>query len=529
MSGEAARLFAMLAEGLGQEVHPETVDASRLAGNLRRHVDQGLWAPEEWPELAEFLAGTNHRIIGDPGRQYNHSLWEAVCRAYRRIRPDAVTSQTLDTILVETLSSGVPGAFSTRAGDEYLIVVDNFFHDFLYHLVKLMVVAWDPLPAPGTADPAWRPAGAPRNLREGRLEMAARSLRVALGMIRRNGRMSRPVQVLLPTAMSLHAGDFTDRAQYFILAHEAAHILLGHHAAEGRRLGVGGVEVSAGQCDHSHGIEEAADLLAARALMEIEWDDENPLSREFLATQSAHLFLGALHLYEEAYYIVPPVSHPHPITRVNNVLRKLSVRADSPRELVHPIFDAPILNTFERLALASVSAEIHERPFDDYIRTIAGSPHFHVDDPGSHELAYVDILEAAHIGGQLANVLALIAETLAEPRALRRAVRALSEPLAALAAERPPPEALAHLVKAEFGRRIVLSDTPIFVQLRQNWQPEPGTPFHSWAAGLPGFSDLVLDTCTEFVSVHVARNGPDALAVLTSEAERVVEEWLTGP
>jgi hypothetical protein len=94
----------------------------------------------------------------------------------------------------------------------------------------------------------------------------------------------------------------------FLMAHEAAHVLLGHFAAGRRALGaLSGPAVTS---DDTRAFEHEADLLALTLALDdiIQGDAELELAP--LRVAGAWLALGLIELYERTCFVLQPTSHP---------------------------------------------------------------------------------------------------------------------------------------------------------------------------------------------------------------------------
>ena len=332
----------------------------------------------------------------------------------------------------------------------------------------------------------------------------------------------------------------TEQAHRFLLAHEAAHILLGHIRSTWGVARVG--DVFEGKPHSRQNDEAMADLCAATALMSGSLVDstisDTEIERMWRTTFYAiHLLFAAIRMYEEAFYVGRPTIHPDYASRLTNVLGGLKNLAKEPwlggrtLSLGEPS-EGPIdigvvgFVNLEAVLNEAVTQPYREHSYSAFLDELRTSRYFLVDDASKPEL---DLVEQVEFMEPLVNAtditvpLTLVAHGLfpwiaptSSPSGIREVVASAGAWQDDAAIERAFQVAM-----AEIGRRIVLGPLAGMKMIRDElWQPEAGTPFHSWAlrihVGLKEFDGLFRISMIQ-ISAIAAVNGPSALRVATDE------------
>lgn len=504
----------------------DTAVSEYLRRLVRRNVEAGLWSNSE---VLAVLTDPNYVELQfeEPlGDSYNAATWQRVLEFCEGLD----SSGRLERTIVRTLNAHIPSAFTTSVGEEYLIVVNNSFHDFLYPLFKLAVVGSDPIPSAEESDPTWRPTAPGYG---GRYATAGRLLRLLLGMIRLYGRVYVPITVCLPEALLHHAASMAEASQFFILAHEAGHVTAGHIDVAGRDLLVHGVDASmAGDFAFEHAADDFA-MAATKRWMRAALEGREDRHYPWVCSEIAYCFYMALDLFEYAHFVVRPASHPDPHSRLIHVTHNLPELTG----ITEKNFDvslAPSLVPMYAIAEQSRQHVADEAPFKEFLATILKSPYF-----TAHEInaEWFDLLEAVDNFEHILTMpfwshLEAIADHLltAEQKAsvpgeiwvsVAHSVRDVESSMESVESR------ARSLIRAAVGRCLVYGDRPEMVRVRKScWAPAPGTTFEDWIEGF-SFVDLPLRAALIALSLHVVREGEDVLWVLEGSAAAELERWVS--
>lgn len=290
--------------------------AAAAPNHAARQEDVGLSGKQS---LARFMARTGG-LVGDyqfsvddieghftetpPLQARLEMAWNAILPALRQYTTE--TDKDLpDRILVRNLDSATCAAFCMGSNGEGLIVVDAATHDLTYTIVKS---AWSMWAIEGTNDATASEA------------VIGRTLRVTLGNLRQRGFLWTPFCVDLDGERLFCAWRTMDAAMNFILAHEYAHIALGHTETGSRSLGFG-PSIAVTDCT-STTKELAADYLAAHIVMNPNRDDSSiELDKEILTLLGIRLALEALDALNATYFVQPDEGHPSPRVRFELIMR----------------------------------------------------------------------------------------------------------------------------------------------------------------------------------------------------------------
>lgn len=135
---------------------------------------------------------------------------------------------------------------------------------------------------------------------------AARALRLGVAYTSLGGRAGVLPPMMLPSADLRLAGALVAQIDIFVMAHELAHVLLGH-IGSGSRVGiVGGTSELLGKVSDQ---EFEADRLAA-ALVFSDAADEIDATLAELRLSAIRLFFELIEIYERGRFVIQPSSHP---------------------------------------------------------------------------------------------------------------------------------------------------------------------------------------------------------------------------
>lgn len=287
---EAQRRFDLLA----QRATPDVIEASiEHARTLYGHEQADPQLAAHFRAAAETLAsdGTN---ADDPRRAWA-MLRQRVCDERMSVR----LTQISDVLVLGATSGGeVSAATFAFPDDSYLILTDQGLATLTWLTAQLHVVSRRTplLGHPPPADPVDPTA-------------AAQTLRLATSRIAGGGRAGVNPSLILGRDELALAGALVREMDIFVLAHEAAHILLEHFDDDRTAMGiVGGPNRLLGRRAHE---EAAADLLG----ITLQLDDvlsagEGDDGVITLRLTAVRLFLALLELYERSMFVVQPTSHP---------------------------------------------------------------------------------------------------------------------------------------------------------------------------------------------------------------------------
>jgi hypothetical protein len=287
---EAQRRFDLLV----QRATPEVIDASVARfreGYLPSDLDSNMHAHVE--AVIEML--NDHGGITSDAQQ----AWRALQTRVVDETVSARLAQISETLVVGATSGGEVSAATFAFPDRsHLILMDHGLVTLTWLLAQLFVVSRR---APLLGQP---PPDQPIAL-----DVAARTLRLAISSVLAGGRAGAYPSLLLSTRDLGLAGLLVREMDIFVMAHEAAHILLSHFDADRTTVGVvGGSNQVLGRRQDE---ETAADLLAVT----LQFDDVLAAGEAEswvveLRLIAIHLFLTVVRLYEQSMFIVQPTSHP---------------------------------------------------------------------------------------------------------------------------------------------------------------------------------------------------------------------------
>lgn len=295
---EAQRRFELVA----QRATPDTITTSvEHARALYLTANPELDA--KFHEAAEALAvdGTN---AADTRRAW------ALLRD--RVHDDQVSARLAkisERLVLGATSGGEVSAATLAFRDEsFLILMDHGLANLTWLIAQLFVVSRTTplLGHPPPDDPV-------------DAMVAAQTLRLATARISGGGRAGvNPSLVLVGDELAL-AGALVSEIDIFVMAHEAAHILLGHFGDDRMSLGVvGGSNQLLGRRPRE---ETSADLLAITLqlddLLSVGEADSRIVELRVVAVR---LFLALLDLYEKSLFVVQPTSHPPAAERWRDVV-----------------------------------------------------------------------------------------------------------------------------------------------------------------------------------------------------------------
>ena len=200
-------------------------------------------------------------------------------------------------------SGGEVSAATFGFGDgSYLILVDHGLATLTWLAAELAVLCSDAGDEQETGDVSVPAEVAARAMRLG----AARSaVQIGAGSV---------PSLLLRGDDMLLASDLVVQMDMFVMAHEVAHILLGHMGTDGSPFGaVGGSNRLLGK---SADLERAADLLAVTLVLDDVLQGGSAHRGDIAVRVGAvHLFLAVLDLYESHTFVLQPTTHPPALRR----------------------------------------------------------------------------------------------------------------------------------------------------------------------------------------------------------------------
>lgn len=221
-------------EWIRERVPDENIN-SRPLENLTSGAGQGGVSEAQAEELLRF------RIESD-------------CRAILPSVTAIAPSSTANVLLhLRPVRGRLHAAFSTQFGTDALVVVDDAINDLTMSLAKWMMGAWGSPREPESERDG--PPGPPLPLAD-----AVRCARIELGSMRWNGALWQPIRLDLPLAGWSFAELVATFARRFVLAHELAHISLGHTG--------GNESVATGDAHGDPQKELQADAFAARVMID---------------------------------------------------------------------------------------------------------------------------------------------------------------------------------------------------------------------------------------------------------------------
>ncbi|MGW5083059.1 hypothetical protein [Micromonospora echinospora] len=338
---EAQRRFDLLTQRARHDVIEASVEHARTLYR-QDQMEPGLAAQFQAAAAALAGEGTN----ADDTRR----AWSALRERVRDVHVSRRLAEITDSLVLGATSGGeVSTATLTFPDNSYLIMMDHGLSNLTWLIAQLFVVSRrTPLlghPPPGN------PVG---------ITAAAQALRLTTARIAGGGRAGvNPSLVLGRDELAL-AGALVREIDIFVLAHEAAHILLGHFSEDHSGLtAVGHPSQLLGRRPHE---ETAADLLAVTLqlddMLSTGEGDDRVIALRLTAVR---LFLALLELYERSMFVVQPTSHPPAAARWRTIVSERLTRwfDDSGRLQYDDIELVRTLRELDAIPRLSDAAAVH--------------------------------------------------------------------------------------------------------------------------------------------------------------------------
>lgn len=460
---------------------------------------------EQKAELEGFLTQASPQLRLD-------QAWAELLPALRRYTPTR-SEEVADSVVVKSLSSATCAAFAMDASDGGLIVVDAATHDLTYQIVKGALSSW-----------AFDETDVRANA-----STVARTVRVTLGNLRYHGQLWQPFDIRLTGERWLVAVEVIEAAMAFILAHEYAHIALGHTKDADRRLNFG---PDAGVADCTEKQQElAADIFATNVVVNPNRSDRVGMDECVYKLLGIKMALEAIDLLDDCFFVNRSVGHPRPDLRFGVVLHACGL-AEVARGEGGPLAVLSVAEHF-RNELKQVDTDRGDL-FEAVSRDpLIGLAHEYEDET----LRLIRTLE------HLESVIALppsvafswLANLVFEPTVLTEL-----DPLIRAAADEQldkmeVPTALdrnaqrAFLVKSPAGLAWLLGSLPRWKD--PSWaasflSPSPGRPYYVWLAEL---SDIVSDDIFGAVAVcvqHLRNRWPRPVLPFDPDFVELIDTWV---
>lgn len=294
-SSEAARRLAVLAQPAADEILQRANEHARQL-YLPDDATEELRAQFEsaWSALSAHGTMTGDVVSG----------WK---RLLDRVRDQGVRAKlaSIDAVTAVGACSGgevTAGTFRFDDGSN-LILFDHGLATLTWLAGQLAVVtgnATDATPL-STGDATVENQADP--------VLAARTLRLAISRLAAGGRAGVTPPLKLDARETGIAGLLVGEMDLFVLAHEAAHILLGHFDPSRQQVGV------VGGSNHLMGKARDEEFAADHLALTLMFDDAfeaGTISKAtvMLRVRAVALFLATIDLYERSCFLFQPSSHP---------------------------------------------------------------------------------------------------------------------------------------------------------------------------------------------------------------------------
>lgn len=325
---------ALLAEFGDKMAPPDEVASSRLAAlrQLGTAMARGRGLPGT-TEAFELLEEQAARITRgeDISERRLQAAWESVKPSLLAWDPEF---DKRGDISIRTLRTRTAVALTTLTDDGALITVDDALHDLLYNNLKLGLSAWE------LVDTGPRATPEPHVLSEP-IELAARLARIPQGHLRWFGELWLPVRVDLSAPATDMAFLCIEAAERFLLAHEFAHVRLGHlnpAAVNEEDAPTSGIELN----------EHLADIFALHVLISPDASRRIDLGFNFqIPLLGIEFFWITLTQFESVYFVSGRAAHPAPSKRRGLLVEHL-------REILGGELPEGVTDVF------AISAALHE-------------------------------------------------------------------------------------------------------------------------------------------------------------------------
>ncbi len=461
------------------------------------------------PELEADLGG----FLVDATPQFRlDQAWTELLPVLRRYTP-AESEGVADLVVVRSLSSATCAAFAMDASDGTLIVVDAATHDLTYQIVKGALSSWAFAEADVRADAA----------------TVIRTMRVTLGNLRYYGELWQPFDVRLTGTRWSVAVEVIEAAMAFILAHEYAHVALGHTKESDRRLSFG-PDASVTDCANAQQ-ELVADIFATNVVINPDRSGHVNLSECVFRLLGIRMALEAIDLLDDCFFVDRAVGHPRPDVRFEIALRACGL-GDVPRDDEGPLGVLAVVEQFR--------AELKRGDTDrgDLFEAVSRDPLIGLvsdyDDATRNLIRALEHQETVIVlppSGSFSWLANLVFEptVLTDPDPLIRA--AADEQLDKLelpvALDRDAQRAF--LIKSAAGLAWLLRSLPKWKD--PSWaasflSPSPGRPYYVWLAEL---NDLVSDDLFGAIAVcvqHLRNRWPRPVLPFDPDFVELVDTWV---
>lgn len=286
-------------------------------------VEYGAWAPDEDVDQQMFDRARDDQQWPANVPDVRISVLRKVLRRRLQVLGVAESDEVDRIVHARALRTRRLEASVIEVDDGYLILMDSALHDLVSFHAQLMLAAAD-LPFETIGG---RPVTA--NLLD--QNTVVRAGIATQGALRWTGNVGLGFGIALPEPLASYHQALIEQSELFVLAHEFAHVLLGHNSRDGARhepIHFGPVASTAYRSDWTRELE--ADALAVRLLL-MEDDGDSPTPETLLLTLlTVKVTLQTLEAASKSRYIQRSASHPGADARYEAILQSLFGDGDSP-------------------------------------------------------------------------------------------------------------------------------------------------------------------------------------------------------
>lgn len=286
-------------------------------------VEQSVWAPDDQASQQLFDQARSDQRWPANVPDMRISVLRRVLQRRLQVLGIADSDDVDRLVHARSLRTRRLEASVIEVDDGYLILMDAALHDLVSFHAQLMLAAAD-LPFETIGG---RPVTA--NLLDQRTVVRAGI--ATQGALRWTGNVGLGFAIALPQPLASYHQALIEQSELFVLAHEFAHILLGHHSGDGAKhesIHFGPVASTAYRSDWARELE--ADALAVRLLL-MEDDGAQPAPETMLLTLlTVKVTLQTLEAASESRYIQRSSSHPGADARYEAILQSLFGDRDTP-------------------------------------------------------------------------------------------------------------------------------------------------------------------------------------------------------
>lgn len=328
----ADELFSAIEAGLDEDWMPnDAVRAAFTSFDVAREsvlsenelAGERAWAPDE--EVVHELV---KRAKSDPQWPANApdvriSVLRIVLQRRLQVFGTAKAAEVDGRVHVRLLRTRRLEASVMEVDDGYLILMDIALHDLVsFHAQMILAAADLPFEAIG---------GQPVTANLLDKSTAVRAGIATQGAIRWTGNVGLGFAIALPEPLASYHQAIIEQSELFVLAHEFAHVLLGHNSSDDARqeaIHFGPVASTAYRSDWSRELD--ADAFAVRLLL-MEDDGAEPTAETMLLTLlTIKITLQTLEAASKSRYIQRSTSHPGAGARYEAILENLFGLYDMP-------------------------------------------------------------------------------------------------------------------------------------------------------------------------------------------------------